>query len=82
MLKFMGKAKRTDTELLEKQLNDKTEHKNGERPNAGAAQTPTQVIPAPVEHDNGTSSPPVSKNSAVQHRVTTNEVQDEADTNF
>lgn len=57
----MRNAKRTYTELLSKQLNERTERKIGEGPTPGAAQTPTQVIPAVVGHDKSTSSPSMPK---------------------
>lgn len=80
MLKFKRNAKRAGTELLSKQLNERAEHQTAKRPTSGAAQTPTQVNPATVEHDNSTSRSSVPKKPAVQRRVTMDEVQDEADT--
>lgn len=80
MLKTIRNAKRTARELLTKQINEKTEHKTGERPTPGVAQTPTQANPATVERDNSTSCPSVPNTPKVQPRMTMNEVQDGANT--
>lgn len=80
ILKSIRNAKRTGKELLSKQLKERTEHKIVERPAPGPAQTPKEVEPATVEHDNNISSPPVPKKLAGKRRVPMNEVQDEADT--
>lgn len=80
MLKSIRNAKRTGKELLSKHYNEMTEHKTGERPTTGAAQTPTQADPATVARDNSIGSPAIPKKLAVQRRVTMDQVQDQADT--
>lgn len=77
MLKTIRNAKRTARELLSKQINENAEQKAEQRPTPLVAQTPTQANPATVERDNSPSEP---KTPTVQPRVTTNEVQDEANT--
>lgn len=81
MLRSRRNAKRTDTGLPSRGLDEKTQHRTGKMIVPGAAQTPTQANAATAEHDTNTSSPSVPKKPAAQRRVTMDEAQDEADTN-
>lgn len=79
-LKFMRNAKRTGMGLLSKVLNEKAEHRTGDRLAAGAVQTTKQAEPTTAEQDGHTGPPSEPKMPTVQRRVTMDEVEDEADT--